>query len=313
MTVAPGHFHAALVQKHAVPGVHHRAYVYAPLDDDLVAHLGRVASFNSRADNPTAWELDVRAGGDYLGRMLREQPGNAVVVAGRNRGKIDLILAAVSNGLHVLADKPWVIDPADFPKLEQVQREADLRDVFAWDVMTERHEAATALQRDLVADPDVFGSLILGTPDEPALTLESTHYLKKTVAGAPLRRPAWWFDPAEAGSALADVGTHLADLAFWLLFPDEPIDYRQEVAVLDAAAWPTPLHRGHFTALTGLADVPPGLPMQPSGEWLLYHGNGTATFTVRGVHVRLTVLWDYEPQGRGATRTRPSPAGRTPG
>jgi hypothetical protein len=41
------------------------------------------------------------------------------------------------------------------------------------------------------------------------------------------------------------------------------------------------------------------LPTQSAGEWLLYHGNGTATFTVRGVHVRLTVLWDYEPEGGG--------------
>ena len=32
MTVAPGHFHAALVQKRALHGVHPRAHVYAPLE-----------------------------------------------------------------------------------------------------------------------------------------------------------------------------------------------------------------------------------------------------------------------------------------
>ena len=90
MTLAPGHFHAALVHKQMVPGVHPRVHVYAPLDADLLAHLDRVAAFNARADDPTAWELDVRAGGDYLGRFLREQPGNTVVIAGRNRPKIDL-------------------------------------------------------------------------------------------------------------------------------------------------------------------------------------------------------------------------------
>src|SRR5260221_7323576 len=57
ITLAPGHFHASLVQKHAAPGVHPRAYVYAPLDDDLLAHLGLVADFNRRADRPTACEL----------------------------------------------------------------------------------------------------------------------------------------------------------------------------------------------------------------------------------------------------------------
>ena len=37
MTLAPGHFHAALVQKHMPPGVHRRCHVYAPLDGDLIA------------------------------------------------------------------------------------------------------------------------------------------------------------------------------------------------------------------------------------------------------------------------------------
>jgi predicted dehydrogenase len=295
MTLCPGHFHAALVHKQMVPGVHPRVYVYAPLDADLLAHLARFIEFNSRPASPTAWELDVRAGGDYLGRFLQEQPGNTVVVAGRNRPKIDLILAALSNGLHVLADKPWVIDPADFPKLEVAFRQADLRDLVAWDMMTERYEVTTVLQRELMRDPDVFGAPLSGTPDDPGLALESVHYLKKSVAGLPLTRPAWWFDPAEAGPALADVGTHLADLAMWLLFPDRPIDHRRDAEVIDAAAWPTPLDREQFAAVTGLPDFPPGLP-NVAGDRLLYAGNGTATVRLRGVHVRLTALWDYEAQ-----------------
>ena len=40
MTVAPGHFHAALVQRAMLPGVHRKAYVYAPLDADLVRQIG---------------------------------------------------------------------------------------------------------------------------------------------------------------------------------------------------------------------------------------------------------------------------------
>ncbi len=193
MTLAPGHFHAALVQKETLPGVHPRAHVYGPLDGDLLEHLTRVAAFNARAVDPTRWELDVRTGDNYLGRMLREQPGNVVVIAGRNRPKIDLILAAVSNGLHVLADKPWVLRPADLPKVEQVFHEADLRDTIPWDMMTERFEVTTSLQRELIRDADVFGAPVAGSEERPALTLESVHYLKKSVAGVPLRRPAWWF------------------------------------------------------------------------------------------------------------------------
>ena len=52
-------------------------------------------------------------------RMLREKPGNVVVLSGRNRGKMDRILAAVEAGLNVLADKPWLIAASDFPKLER--------------------------------------------------------------------------------------------------------------------------------------------------------------------------------------------------
>jgi predicted dehydrogenase len=206
---------------------------------------------------------------------------------------MDLILAALSNGLHVLADKPWLIDPADFPKLGEALRQADLRDLVAWDMMTERYEVTNVLQRELMSDPDVFGSPLAGTPDDPGLTLESVHYLKKSVAGTTLVRPAWWFDPTEAGMALADVGTHLADLAMWLLFPDRPLDHRRDADVLDALAWPTPLDREQFTALTGLPEFPPDLT-NVAGDRLLYAGNGMTTARLSGVHVRLTTLWDYE-------------------
>ena len=296
MTLAPGHFHAALVQKSAHPAVHRRAYVYAPLDADLVAHLDRLAAFNARPADPTAWELDVRAGADYLARFLREQPGNAVVLSGKNRPKIDLMAAAVANGLAVLADKPWVVEAADFPKLEAVFRDAAAREVFVWDVLTERHEVTNRLQRELVRDPAVFGTWQAGSPAVPALALESVHHLKKAVAGRPLRRPWWWFDPAVSGDALADVGTHLADLALWLVAPDEAVDHTRDVAVLAAARRPLVLTPGQFTELTGLPAYPPELAPRADGN-LDYAGNTAVTFALRGVHVKLTTRWEYESAG----------------
>ena len=119
ITLAPGHFHAALVQKQMSAGVHRRCHVYGPLDRDTLAHADRLAAFNTRHDDPTRWELDLRAGPDWLDRFQREQPGNTVVLSGRNRPKIDLIRAAVGCGLNVLADKPWIIESADLPKLEE--------------------------------------------------------------------------------------------------------------------------------------------------------------------------------------------------
>jgi predicted dehydrogenase len=321
MTLAPGHFHAALVQRRAMYGVHPRAHVYGPLDADTVAHVARIAAFNRRPESPTAWEIDLRAGGDYLGRFAREQPGNTVVLSGRNRPKIDLMRLAVENGLHVLADKPWIIDHADFPKLEALFREAELREVLVWDVLTERFEITNWLQRELIRNPDVFGSWQAGTPDQPALTLHSVHYLKKSVNGQPLARPWWWFDPGISGEAMADVGTHLADLAIWFVAPDQAVDHATQVQMLAADRTPLLLSEEQFREVTGLAGYPAELRSRVVDGQLYYAGNNTATFTLRGVHVRLSTAWEFESPGgdthqssaRGTRATvcvRQQPAGR---
>jgi hypothetical protein len=98
ITLDPGHFHAALVQKRMYPGVSKRVSVYAPLGFDLTEHLNRIARFNLRGEDPTSWELDVHTGPDFFERMLKERSGNVVVISGRNRGKIDRIKACIDAG-----------------------------------------------------------------------------------------------------------------------------------------------------------------------------------------------------------------------
>src|SRR5438445_6978235 len=66
MTVDPGHFHAALVQREMYPGVAPRVDIYAPLGPDLVEHLNRIAAYNRRPDRPTAWDLEVHTSADYF-------------------------------------------------------------------------------------------------------------------------------------------------------------------------------------------------------------------------------------------------------
>ena len=158
ITLDPGHFHAGLIQKEMYPGVDPTVHVYAPLGPDLLAHLGRVSAFNRRAESPTSWRLEVHTGPDFLERMLREKPGNVVVLSGRNRGKMDRILASVEAGLNVLADKPWLIAAADFPKLEKALDLAERKGLVAYDVMTERSEITTILQGELARDPQVAGT-----------------------------------------------------------------------------------------------------------------------------------------------------------
>ena len=50
ITLDPGHFHAALVQKEMYPGVSERVDVYAPLGPDLTEHLNRIVAFNTRSE-----------------------------------------------------------------------------------------------------------------------------------------------------------------------------------------------------------------------------------------------------------------------
>jgi hypothetical protein len=49
ITLDPGHFHAALVQKFMCPDMDPLVHVYAPGNDDLAEHLKRIERFNTRA------------------------------------------------------------------------------------------------------------------------------------------------------------------------------------------------------------------------------------------------------------------------
>ncbi len=302
ITLAPGHFHAALMQKQMTPGISRRCRVYGPLDADTVAHLDRLAAFNSCSSDPTSWEVDLHAGANWLDRFLREQVGNVVVLSGRNRPKIDLMLFAVRNSLHVVADKPWVVDPADFPKIEELFREAELREVLTWDMMTERHEVTNRLQRKLIRDADIFGGWQSGSPEVPVLRFESVHHLKKSVAGRPLVRPRWWFDPAISGEAMADVGTHLADLSLWMVAPEQVVDYRTDITFHRAERWPLMLSEQQFRAITGLSSFPASLAKYIDSGQLRYFGNNSATYSICDVPVEVRTRWEYEaPQGGGDT------------
>ena len=234
--------------------------------------------------------------------MLRDKPGNVVVLSGRNKGKIDAVLACVEGGLSALVDKPWLIEAADFPKLERTLDVAQQKGVVAYDVMTERHEVTTILQKELAQDAALAGTIGSGSEAEPALEMESVHHLMKVVAGAVNLRPAWFFDTSEQGEALGDVATHLVDLVPWILYPGQPIDYRSEIQLQAARRWPTVLDRAQLLRLTGQKQLPTELESRLKDGRLDYFANGEVSYTLRGRRVRLKALWNYEaPDGGGDT------------
>jgi predicted dehydrogenase len=292
MTLNPGHFHAALVQKE-MNGLDPRAHVYGPLGPDLTNHLQRIAGFNLRGDQPTNWELEIHATSQWLEKALREKPGDIVVLAGQNSNKIDIIQAAVKAGRHVLADKPWILTPKQLPQLKAVLDEADERGIIAYDIMTERYEITNILQGRLLSDESIFGALQDGSTDSPSIYMESVHYLKKLVAGTPLRRPPWFFDISQQGEALSDVGTHLVDLAMWMAFPETAMALNA-IVLGSAKRWPTEITRNDFQTITDESDFPEYLQDSQHGGRLQYYCNNQINYRLNGHHARIDVLWRFE-------------------
>jgi predicted dehydrogenase len=295
MTLDPGHFHASLVHKEMYPGVVSPVVnIYAPFGSDLLEHLGRLSLFNNRANNPTTWQYEIHTGPDFFQRMLKEKPGNVVMLAGRNRIKIDYIEGSINNGLNVLSDKPWIIRAENLPKVEAVLNTATKKGLVAYDLMTERYEITTMLQKVMVNDPAVFGTIEKGTPEQPAVELRSVHYILKLVAGAPNLRPVWFFDVNEQGEGLTDVGTHLVDLVSWTLFRDQSLDYRKDVKIVSAERWPLTMTREQFSQVTGAKEFPAAFASNVHDGKFDYMCNGRVVYTLNGVNVKLEPVWDYD-------------------
>jgi hypothetical protein len=70
LTLDPGHFHAALVQKAMYDQVSPVVHVYAPAGTDVADHLNRINGFNTKTDSPTNWDEKVYTGDDFLEKMI---------------------------------------------------------------------------------------------------------------------------------------------------------------------------------------------------------------------------------------------------
>ncbi len=300
ITIDPGHFHAALVQKSMYDEVDSTVHVYAPDGNDLRLHLERIKNFNTRTENPTAWNEVVYTGQDFLEKMIRDKKGNVVVIAGNNRYKGNYINTSVKNGFHVLADKPMAIDPPDFELLRSSFEIAKENGVLLYDIMTERYEITSMLQKRLSQIESVFGSLEKGTPEDPAITKESVHYFFKYVSGTPLTRPPWFFDVAQEGEGIVDVTTHLVDLIQWACFPEQILDYTKDVEMVSARRWATTLTLDQFREVTKEDAFPDYLQKDIKGNALDVYSNGEINYKLKGVHAKVSVLWDYKaPEGAG--------------
>jgi predicted dehydrogenase len=296
----PGHFHAALTLRVPHPGIEDEIFVYAPAADgggvELRDFLALVDRFNRRSAEPTRWRPTVITSGDPLARLVTERRGDVVVLAGRNGGKARAIRRLHDDGFHVLADKPWLVEPGD---LEDVRQSLGARPL-AWEIMTGRHDLAARLMKRLVDLPDVFGRF---SGAGPALELESVHHLEKLVDGAPLRRPWWYFDVRIQGSGAVDIPTHLVDQTQWLTEGIGPAT-AEAPKLSSAHAWTTRVPAEAFERITKAPAFPAELrPFVVDGA-LEYLCNAELSYQVSGVSARVAASWNVAAPAGGGDRSR---------
>lgn len=302
IVVAPGHFHADLLLKSNSDRINDTVFVYAPTGNELNQHLSRIESYNNRVENPTSWKEIIYSGNDFMNRMLTEKPGNVVLLAGNNQMKTDFILKSVEAGLNVLSDKPMAINSKNFKRLEQAFQQAKKKQVLLYDIMTERYDILNEIEKILIRDKELFGEIQKGTPDEPAVSLESTHHFYKNVSGKPLVRPAWYYDVEQQGEGIVDIATHLVDLVNWQCFPEMVLDYTKDVELVSANHWTTDLTLQQFSQSTQVNEFPEYLNKYISGDLLKVYANGEIHYKIKDVNIALKVIWNYEaPEGSGDT------------
>ncbi len=303
VTLDPGHFHAAVVQKKSYPDVSDKVYVYAPEGEDLKMHLERIDGYNQRDAFPTSWCTEVYAGDDFLKKMVRQKKGNLLILAVNNKYRPRYISEGVKAGYHVFSDKPMAITPEDYGSLLRAIDLARKKDLMILDMMSERYQVTNALQKELVDYKALFGEIESGSLDNPAITISNTHHFCKIVSGIANTRPEWYFDPDQQGVGIADVNTHLVDLVQWMVAGERKTDV-ENIEVLAARRWDTPLTLEQYRQVTKKEDYAPFLqPYVKEGE-LHVPSNGEIAFKINGIFAQVAIQWNFvAPEGSGDVQT----------
>ena len=294
--VNPGHFHAGLVLREMHSEISKDVYIYSDPDTDLDNYMKLVQSFNNRAQNPTAWNFHVYAAPDFMEKAVAEKKGDIAILAGKNNLKIHYIKRLHDAGYSVLSDKPLTINRDGVKVLKDVLS----GNPILMDIMTERHEITSLLQRDLVENKELFGGFRI-EKDSPSITKESVHHLYKTVNGAPLVRPGWYFDVNVQGEGIVDVTTHLVDLIQWMLFGEAVVDAK-DIELCAARRWSTDVPLDKYSLVTKLDKFPESLAANVCGDTLKLFSNGEFSYNIKGIPVKLSVIWALQaPEGGGDT------------
>ena len=253
----PGHFHAALLQKTMYPDVDATVHVYAEEGPELADYLQKIESYNARRDRSDC-VAHGRPCRPRFPRSLQRGPGRRRRRHRRQQPAQDRIhrRARSMPACTCWPTSRWPSTPRASTSLRRGVRRRRRTGVLLYDIMTERHEITTMLQKAFSRIPSVFGELLPGTEQDPAVVKESVHHFSKLVSGAPIKRPAWFFDVAQQGEGLVDITTHLVDLVQWECFPGEILDFDADIRILGAKRWPTGISPAQFAQVTQLSSYP---------------------------------------------------------
>jgi predicted dehydrogenase len=123
------------------------------------------------------------------------------------------------------------------------------------------------------------------------------------VSGSILTRPAWFMDVVQEGEGIVDVTTHLVDLVQWECYPEQIIDYKNDIELTSAKRWVTAMTLSQFKAITKLDQFPEYLHKDKINDTTIQvYCNGEINYRLKDVHAKVSVVWNYKaPGGTGDT------------
>src|SRR4051812_4727781 len=156
----------------------------------------------SRRDPELLEEIRARFGFERATTDWREviaaRP-DIVALTGPGHLRAEQARAAIEAGIHVLAEKPFTIDPADAWAVERLARQRSVHVVlcYAWNEMGISEQAARLIRGADGIGRVEFVSVEMSTIVRDLLTTGLTYVGEE--AGAPLPRTETWSDPAVSG------------------------------------------------------------------------------------------------------------------
>ena len=284
LILEPSHFHAALALAAPQPLLARRVHVYARPGAELRDFLGNVSKLNRALRPESQWIFDVHESETPTQMLIEERRGDVVLLANRNDEKLPILAHLHQSGFHVLADKPWILNSDSLPYLDRVTAKPPL----AMDMMTGSHDPLARLLSRMVAHPVVFGAFVT---EVPAIEIEAVHHLCKVVAGAPVRRPPWYYDVNVQGDGMVDLHSHMVDDVLRLLGAGSALEPEPDFEVRDAQRYSTPVPLDVFRESTGEGAFPSNLADRIEGDTLRLACNGYVEYRLAGILVRQRAEW----------------------